>query len=91
MIVAALADSPKCSSLPLRPKFATQRDRVGLRWQAFVHHIGGLRAMVLPAWSDALTIPYNKALSRGTVKQGDAVSIDKEAKMVTLGSGEKVS
>lgn len=35
--------------------------------------MGGLRASVLPQWSDLLLIPYDKALARGRVQQVGAV------------------
>ena len=60
---------------------------------AFVHNVAALRALVDPAWSDRIFLPYDNLLSRGTVHRDRAerVGVDERgAPFVQLGSGRSL-
>ncbi|GAA2449955.1 FAD-dependent oxidoreductase [Streptomyces glaucus] len=55
---------------------------------AFVHNVAALRGVTDQDWAERLFIPYDKLLTRGTVKRDRAVEVT--ATTVRLASGETV-
>src|SRR3954463_31479 len=53
---------------------------------AFVHNIGALRAVVDPAFTPRIFLPYNRLLANGRVVRDRAAQVS--ADRVLLGSGE---
>jgi len=55
----------------------------------FVHNVAALRALVDPAWTDRMFLPYDRLLRHGRIVRDRAVRV--EPKAVTLGSGERIA